>query len=338
MSSELVSIIIATYNNESGLIACLASLKEQIYSPVEIIVVLNGCLYDAKAIILKYAEKAKVIVNQENLYFARAQNQGIEAAKGEYVFCLNDDCAVGHNHISEAIKPFYMDDKIGMVTGKILRDDKVAIDTTGLFLGRSRRPVERGYGEKDAGQFENSGYVFGVCAGCGLYRRKMLEDIKDKYGYFDNRFKMFYEDLDLAWRSHKKGWRGYYVPQAIAYHKRGGSLKTIGDNTQPSLSRVGTAQCAVPTKMSRRSPSTTPFRKFLASLGMVRGMVSLSNHNLFLSKFYFTRLSPDLQRDLLKNRWLTILKNDSFFGFVFNFPFIFAYELKLRFYMLVKNL
>lgn len=293
MPFELVSIIIATYNNESGLRACLASLKEQTYPAVEIIIVLNGCLYDAKTIISQGAEKARVIVNQENLFFAKAQNQGIEAAKGEYVFCLNDDCAIEPNYIIEALKLFYTDDKIGMVTGKILRDDKVTIDTTGLFLGRSRRPVERGFGQKAAAQFDNSGYVFGVCAGCGLYRRKMLEDVKDKHGYFDSRFKMFYEDLDLAWRSNKKGWRGYYVPQAIAYHKRGGSAKTLKNDNKPL-------------------------------------------HGIFawISKLYFAQLSTELQKDLLKNRRLTILKNDSFFGFVFNFPFILAYELKLRSYLL----
>ena len=48
-------------------------------------------------------------------------------------------------------------------------------------------------------------------------------DIKDENGYFDERFGMYYEDLDLCWRANKKGWKACYNPKAIAYHVRGGT-------------------------------------------------------------------------------------------------------------------
>ena len=46
---------------------------------------------------------------------------------------------------------------------------------------------------------------------------------KDKNGYFDERFGMYYEDLDLCWRAQKKKWKAYYNPKAVAYHERGGT-------------------------------------------------------------------------------------------------------------------
>ena len=101
--------------------------------------------------------------------------------------------------------------------------DKKTIDSTGLFVGRDRKAVERGYGKIDKGQYDEPGYVFGVSGSCAFLRKSMLLDIKDKNGYFDERFGMYYEDLDLCWRANKKGWKTYYNPKAVAYHVRGGT-------------------------------------------------------------------------------------------------------------------
>ncbi|MCX5714833.1 MAG: hypothetical protein NT033_08575 [Candidatus Omnitrophica bacterium] len=49
----------------------------------------------------------------------------------------------------------------------------------------------------------------------------MLEQIKLGGEYFDNDFGFFYEDLDVAWRAQRHGFRGYYIPTAVAYHLRG---------------------------------------------------------------------------------------------------------------------
>lgn len=59
----------------------------------------------------------------------------------------------------------------------------------------------------------------------------MLEEIKLGPDYFDADFRMFYEDLDLAWRANLFGWKAYYIPSAVAYHVRGGTARRrIGIN------------------------------------------------------------------------------------------------------------
>jgi GT2 family glycosyltransferase len=58
-----------------------------------------------------------------------------------------------------------------------------------------------------------------------FYQRKMLEKIKEGEFFFDPSFRMFYEDLDLSWRAHNRGWKAYYVPTAVACHVRGGSVR-----------------------------------------------------------------------------------------------------------------
>ena len=126
------------------------------------------------------------------------------------------------------------------------------------------------------GKFEEEGYVFGVSGAAAFYRRNMLESLKVDSEYFDSDFGYFYEDLDIAWRAENSGWKGYYIPRAIAYHLRGGTAR----------------------KQDGRG------RRF--------------------ARYY---LNDELHYDLLKNRYLTIIKNDSLFKFLLNFPFIVLYDI-----------
>jgi GT2 family glycosyltransferase len=265
---------------------CVHSLLKQNYPHLEIIIVANG--EDASSDnIRKEFPAIKIISNRENRFFSQAQNQGIKESKGEFLLCLNDDVVLERRFIDESIKAMNIDEQIGMVSGKILRMDKITIDSTGLFLGRSRRPIERGFNRKDNGQYDKAGYIFGVSGAAAFYRRAMLGDICDINGYFDKRYEIFYEDLDLAWRARRKGWRGYYTPEAVTYHRRGATVKTVAPNFK------------------------------------------------FLKRFNFVCLNEKLKVMLVKNRYMTMLKNDSFLGIIFNLPFILAYEIKLYLYIIL---
>ena len=188
--------------------------------------------------------------------------------------------------IQEALHGFYQDSSVGMVSGKILRSDGVTIDSTGLFLSPWRTVKERGYGKKDRGQFNAPGYIFGVNGAVAFYRREMLETIKIESDYFDSDFRMFYEDLDIAWRGKLFGWRAYYIPWAVTYHIRGGTARQ--------------------------------------GLGVARS--------------YARRyLSDELHLDLIKNRYLSIIKNESIFGFLAHLPFIVLYDFLVLSYVLFSR-
>lgn len=139
-----------------------------------------------------------MINNRENLFFSQAQNQGIKASCSEFILCLNDDVILEKNFVEELVKAIGLDTRIGMVSGKILRMDKITVDSTGLFLGRSRKPVEGGFNQRDNGQYNKEEYIFGACVAAAFYRRKMLEEIREATGYFDERFFFLVEDIDFV--------------------------------------------------------------------------------------------------------------------------------------------
>jgi GT2 family glycosyltransferase len=220
-----VSIIIVTSGSGDYLKAALASVKEQDYRNQETIVVDNSLNPQFPLAVNSFFPSTKVCSNSRNLYYGASQNIGIKMSRGEFILCLNDDVVLDKNFISQALKGFSLSDEIGMVSGKILRMDGLTLDSTGLFLTSSYSARERGYGRIDRGKFEKPGFIFGVSGAAAFYRKSMLEEVKNKGEYFDSALRMFYEDLDLAWRANKRGWKGYYVPSARAFHVRGGSWR-----------------------------------------------------------------------------------------------------------------
>ena len=250
----LVSIIIVTCKAHDYLAQCLASVKNQTWLQTEIITIDNSV---------------------DNLFYTGALNKGIGISRGEFILCLNDDVILDKDFIREAMRGFAVNGNVGMVSGKILRMDKKTIDSTGLFLSLFRTAQERGYGDLDRGQFETEGSVFGVTGAAAFYRRSMLEKLCFNCEYFDPDFRMFYEDLDIAWRARNQSWKGYYIPRAVAFHLRGGTVRKKGNAGK---------------KYARRY------------------------------------IDDELHRDLIKNRYLCIIKNESLPGFILRLPFMFGYD------------
>ena len=165
-----------------------------------------------------------IVAAGQPMSYAAAQNRLIQQTQTDVVCCLNDDVVLGDRYLEIAMQAFARDLRIGMVTGKILRPDGRTLDGAGQCVGRTRKAVDRGYRRRDRGQFDRPEYVFGPGGAAPLFRRQMLEAIALRPGeYFDEAFGMYYEDLDLAWRAQRTGWRAYYAPAAVAYHERGAS-------------------------------------------------------------------------------------------------------------------
>ena len=229
----MISIIIVNYNSKDLLRQCLDSLRSQSFKDREIIVVDNASKDGSLDMLRVFYPEIKLIQNADNLLFCKAQNQGIDSSMGDFILCLNNDVILDRDYLKEMMASAGLEERIGMISGKILRIDKKTIDSTGLFLGRNRKAVERGYGEINKGQYNKPEFVFGVSGSCAFLRKSMLLDLKDKNGYFDERFGMYYEDLDLCWRAQKKAWKAYYNPNAIAYHIRGGTAAGCNSKRWP---------------------------------------------------------------------------------------------------------
>lgn len=240
-------MIIVNFNGARDLQACLASLYQQTYTPIEILIIDNASSDDSLTVIETFFAAQPVSPqlptftchrNRENVGFCRGNNQGIQASRGEFILLLNADVTMQPNFIEQLVRVMQSDPAIGITTGKLLRgDDPAKIDSAGIVICKNRRAFDRGQGERDDGQYETVEEVFGASGAACLYRRAMLNEIKysgerawiNQTGdwkrtsgdeYLDELFFAYKEDIELSWRARLFGWKCVYTPHAVGWHYR----------------------------------------------------------------------------------------------------------------------
>jgi hypothetical protein len=216
------SVIVLNYNSKLYLKNCLDSLSKQNYPNLEIIVVDNASTDDSIKIVRNYP-KIKLIKNKLNLGFAGGDNVGIRKSKGKYVVIVDTDTLADENWISELIKVAEMDEKIGVVGGKVyhlLSGGKKSniIQYAGgklhKFLNFYLFTTKIGYGKKDMGQYEKIKET-DFAHGCAfLIKRSVI----DKIGLMDEKYFMYGEETDWHYRAREMGYKVFYSPGAKIWH------------------------------------------------------------------------------------------------------------------------
>lgn len=234
---ELISIVIINYNNCDYLKRCINSINNQNYKNLEIIFIDNDSKDKSyEYMISEYSdENIQIIKNTVNNGYAGAANQGIKLSKGKYVMIINPDIIMEEDFVDKLYNFIETDENIAAVSGKLLKYDfknnkKLNyIDSAGIVMYQSTRCIDRGQNQEDAGQYDKTEQVFGVCGAAPLYRKSALEKIKINDEYFDEDFFAYKEDVDLSWRLNLYGFKNMYYPKAVAYHGRGlgGSKKGV---------------------------------------------------------------------------------------------------------------
>jgi len=226
--SPLVSVVLVLWNCEAFLAPCLDSLRKQSVEELEIVAIDNASSDGSARLFATEMPGCRLQVNEQNLGFAGAANQGIGSTSGEFVLLLNPDVVLKQDFLERLVNAFgTAGERTGWAAAKLLRmndgEPTATIDSTGHFLTRARYPLNRGWGEEDTGRYDADTAVFGSCAAAALYRRRMLDDVAIDGEVFDADFSSYFEDADLDWRAALAGWRCLHVPQALAWHERGGS-------------------------------------------------------------------------------------------------------------------
>lgn len=237
-----VTINIIIYNGLKYIKPCFDSILNQTFKDFEIIVVDNNSSDNSVLFIKENYPSIKLIENKENTGFAHGHNQMINKNSSEYILVTNQDIILESDFLEKLVNFMDGNKDYGSCSGKLLKmkyenDNFIktkTIDCIGLNHTKGYRFFNLGEGIEDIGQFDNNTDIFGATGALALYRRSSLELIKDNNGYFDDRFFMYKEDIDLAWRLKNKNLKSRYISNAIAYHERGFS----GNSNQNILDTI----------------------------------------------------------------------------------------------------
>lgn len=214
----LVSIVILNFNQIKVTSEFLDSTKILTYPKFEIIFVDNNSKENPTDYIKQNYPEVKLIVNERNLGFTGGNNIGIAAAKGEYIFVVNNDTEVTPNLLENLLEPFLSDPMIGMVSPKIkFFQQPNVIQYAGYnainpFTGRNSAIGNK---EEDKGQHDTAGYTCYAHGAAMLIKREVI----DKVGAFYDDFFIYYEELDWSARTKRAGYEIYYQPSAVILHK-----------------------------------------------------------------------------------------------------------------------
>jgi GT2 family glycosyltransferase len=224
----LISVVVVNWNRKELLRACLDSLRSQREVAFEVILVDNGST-DGSADMAEREFPFKVIRNRENRGFCAANNQGIEAAGGEFIALLNNDAEAEPGWLVALWRACTSAPNVGMAASKILVwEDPRLIDKAGHLIFPDGQNRGRGSGAADNGQYDREEEVLWPDGSAALYRKAMLDQI----GGFDEDFFAYGDDAELGLRARIAGWRCIYTPHAVARHHRSA---TLGKNSTKRL-------------------------------------------------------------------------------------------------------
>lgn len=232
-----VSIVIVTYNSESVVGRCLASIREHTCGvSYEVVVVDNASADGTVDLIRRDHPWVQIIHRGTNGGFSRGVNDGIAASSGRHILALNPDAYLDHDAL--AVLSRYLDENpdVGVVGPRLLDEDGSLQLSCRRFPGYASalfnryslltrllpgNPFSRRYLMTD---FDHDSIrdVDWVSAAAVMFTRALADDIDGwDAGYF-----MFSEDVDFCRRAHDAGYRVVYNPGASIYHRIGVSKRT----------------------------------------------------------------------------------------------------------------
>jgi len=233
-NNKRLAVVIANWNGKEVLDRCLRSLQKQTFSDFEVYVVDNGSKDDSVSMIRQKFSWINLVLLSENTGFAKANNIGFREAMKEqgddlkYICPLNNDIELDKNYLKNLVKAAEKYKKRGVKFGVLAAKlfffyKRDVINSVGTVIFPDGSGMERGFREKDRGQYQKEEEIFGGCGAAVLYNIEMLKTISYKNNanedcFFDEDFFAYYEDLDLNFRSRLAGFRAFYVPDAVAYH------------------------------------------------------------------------------------------------------------------------
>jgi GT2 family glycosyltransferase len=244
-----LSVVIVTWNSAADIDACIDSIN--FGWEFEVIVVDNAS-GDATVQNLRGHHHLKLVENASNLGYARANNQGIRLATGEYVLLLNPDTRVELGSL-DALSA-YLDEhpQIGAVAPQLvspegttqfsIRSFPTAASLFWELIGFSRLfPKSRIFGRWKMKYFDydRTAEVEQPMASCLMLRRTALDSLVPSPSslvpspsslvpcMMDEHFPIFFNDVDLSKRMADAGWKTVYVADANVIHRHGASTKQV---------------------------------------------------------------------------------------------------------------
>ncbi|HMO22294.1 MAG TPA: glycosyltransferase family 2 protein [Candidatus Melainabacteria bacterium] len=239
-----LTVVVVSWNTRDLLDRSLETLKEDLERSsnleTEVYVVDNDSKDGSAAMVAEKHGWATLMANDDNLGFAKANNQVLRQAKGRYVLLLNPDTEVEPGALKTLIEFLEAHPKAGIVAPQLLNSDGsiqrscrqfptftgMLFELVGLSKlfpkGSKMGTTFRAYKMLDW-EHDDEREVDQPEGACLLLRREVLEEV----GLLDEGYFMLFEEVDWCYRIKKAGWQIWFTPKARVMHHYGQSIKQV---------------------------------------------------------------------------------------------------------------
>lgn len=216
-----LSVVIVSYNVRSYLEQCLQSVQKALEGiEGEVFVVDNRSDDDSVEVVKTRYPWVRLIANDENMGFAKANNIAIRQAGGEYVLLLNPDTVVEEDTLRQVLAFMDSHPKAGgagvmmhNADGSLAPESRRALPTPWVSCLKMLGFTKRYY--MSHLPWDQPGRIDVISGAFCFLRKKTLDEI----GLLDEDFFMYGEDIDLSYRLLKGGWENWYLPYKIIHYK-----------------------------------------------------------------------------------------------------------------------
>lgn len=209
----LFSIIIPLYNRPQEIDELLETLCAQTYMQFEVLIIEDGSVKDAKAIVERYSNRLDIrYFYKENAGQGFARNYGFERAKGDYFVIFDSDCLIPDDYL-ETVKDYLYDHDLDAYGGPDAAHDSFTAVQKAISYGMTSPFTTGGIrgNKKHVGQFHPRSFNMGVS-----------REVWEKVGGF--KLTRLGEDIEYSIRIHENGFKIGLIPAAKVYHKRRTSM------------------------------------------------------------------------------------------------------------------
>lgn len=233
-----LSIIIVSWNTRQLLDNCLGSIyRETQKINFEIFVVDNASSDGSAEMVKEKYPQTRLIENKKNAGFGAANNQALKYASGRYILFLNPDTIILNNALDRSVEIMDKRQEISILGAKTFNTDMTRQKTVAphphllaqIFLLLKLRhffPKAKFIKKYQRLDFDYSkeAFINGHTQGSFIFIRK---DTLDKIGSFDEKFFIWFEEVDLCFRTIKAGYKILYSPEIKIIHHGGESFKQV---------------------------------------------------------------------------------------------------------------
>ncbi|MEM3063264.1 MAG: glycosyltransferase family 2 protein [Nitrososphaerota archaeon] len=229
-----IFVVVVSYNSKNDLPDCLNAIDKirsnNLYLKT---IVVDNASSDNSVVVARQFGNVEIIESRENVGFAGGNNLGIKKAidsGADWILVLNPDTKVSPNIINEFLKVQNKDKLAGILAPKIYfwpgfefykkkynKNDygKVIWYAGGIIDWKNILASHRGIDEVDNGQYDVISET-DFASGAAMF---INANVFEKAGFFDERYFLYFDDVEFCQRAKLSGFRVVFVPKAIVWHK-----------------------------------------------------------------------------------------------------------------------